>query len=300
MTRICYVDKNFAQSSLAIITVANDIIQEYLDAGYSLTLRQLYYQFVARDLIENSQRSYKRLGSIINDARLAGMISWDAIEDRTRNLQKDSTWDNPSGVIRSAAASYAIDLWKGQDCRLEVWVEKDALIGVMEKACEPLQMPFFSCRGYTSQSEVWGAAQRHLGYQKTGQDAVVLHLGDHDPSGMDMSRDIQDRLHLFGAGTHVRRIALNMDQVDQYSPPPNPAKLTDSRCASYLEEYGDESWELDALSPKVLVALIEDEARAFMDQDLFDEREEKQEKERELLELASDKWYDVVEFLEQQ
>lgn len=300
MTRICYVEKKFARSSMELIEVANTIVREYQADGYTLTLRQLYYQFVSRDIIPNSQQSYKRLGSIINDARLAGLVDWEAIEDRTRNLRKNSHWDNPAGVVKSAADSYGIDLWDGQDHRVEVWVEKDALIGILERVCDEIDMPYFSCRGYTSQSELWGAAQRHRAYQKKGQRPVVLHLGDHDPSGIDMSRDIEDRLHLFGARTIVRRIALTMDQVDQYTPPPNPAKQTDARFAAYAELHGDESWELDALEPKVLDALIREQTAEFLDQEMWDERHDQQEKERETLRAAAERWDDVVEFLGQE
>lgn len=300
MTRIAYIKKSFSASSLEIIRIANAIVADLKSQGYDLTLRQLYYQFVSRDVLPNTQQSYKRLGDIVNNGRLAGLIDWEAIEDRTRNLRKNPHWDNPAGVIKSAADSYGIDLWKGQEHRVEVWVEKDALIGILERACDELDVSYFSCRGYTSQSELWGAAQRHRGYMKAGQRPVVLHLGDHDPSGIDMSRDIEDRLHLFGARTIVRRIALTMDQVDQYSPPPNPAKQTDARFASYAAEHGDESWELDALAPKVIDDLIREQTAEFLDQEMWDERHELQEKGRELLRVAAAKWDDVVEFLEQE
>ena len=73
----------FRASSLAIIDQANEIIDEYQADGYDLTLRQLYYQFVARNLIPNSQSEYNKLGTAINNGRLAGLIDWDAIKDRT-------------------------------------------------------------------------------------------------------------------------------------------------------------------------------------------------------------------------
>jgi len=137
-----------------------------------------------------------------------------------------------------------------------VWVEKEALAGVVAKAAERQDVPWFSCRGYVSQSELWGAAQRLIGYEDDGQDVLILHLGDHDPSGIDMTRDIEDRLELFGCSATVRRIALNMDQVQRYNPPPNPAKLTDSRVGAYLRDYGHQSWELDALDPATMDELI--------------------------------------------
>lgn len=298
MTRICYVKKRFSTKSQALIEIANAIIAEYDAAGYSLTLRQLYYQFVARDHIPNSQKNYKNLGSVINDARLAGLIDWEAIEDRTRNLRSSPHWRNPAGVIASAAQGYGIDLWSDQPNRVEVWVEKDALVGVLERPCSELDVAYFSCRGYTSQSELWVAAQRHMAFERKDQEVFVIHLGDHDPSGIDMSRDIQERLAMFGANTIVRRIALNMDQVEEHQPPPNPAKDSDARFRGYAEKFGDESWELDALEPKILDGLIREHIEDLMDRELFDARFEQQEEDRKLLNAASEGWDKIASELE--
>src|SRR5512139_1588276 len=162
MPKVCYVPKSFSSNSMSIIEKANEIIAEYARLGFDLTLRQLYYQFVSRALIPNKDTEYKRLGSIINDARLAGLIDWDAITDRTRNLRSLSHWDDPGDIIYSAARSYHINRWEDQEYRVEVWIEKDALVGVIEGVCTDLDIPYFSCRGYTSQSEMWAAAQRLL------------------------------------------------------------------------------------------------------------------------------------------
>ncbi|MDX1409295.1 MAG: hypothetical protein R3330_14210, partial [Saprospiraceae bacterium] len=194
MARVAYIQKNFTDDTLAVIAQAVQICDDYARQGYDLTLRQLYYQFVARDLIPNNQRSYKRLGSIINDARMAGYLDWDYIVDRTRNLEDPQKWESPAQIVQAAANSYYIDRWRGQTYRPEVWVEKDALGGVIERACDRHRVPWFSCRGYTSQSEMWGAAQRLRGYIYQGQIPIILHLGDHDPSGIDMTRDIEARL----------------------------------------------------------------------------------------------------------
>jgi hypothetical protein len=279
MPRIPYVDINFREETLRTIDQANSIIREYREQGFDLTLRQLYYQFVARDLIPNKESEYKRLGSVINDGRLAGNIDWLAISDRTRNLQKNAHWKGPAAF------------------RVEVWIEKDALVGILESVCPDLDVPFFSCRGYTSQSEMWRAAQRLIDYD---QKVVILHLGDHDPSGIDMSRDIEERLELFGAldeGDEFRRIALNMDQIREFSPPPNPAKVTDSRFAKYLRRYGRESWELDSMEPTMLADLVSNEIRSYRDDALWNEDVEKENKEREELKLASEKWEDLRSYI---
>lgn len=296
--KIKYQDCNFRADSLAIIETANSILAEYAVRGIIVTLRQLYYQFVARDIIPNKQSEYKRLGSIINDARLAGLIDWEYMQDRTRNLSSLSHWDDPAGVIASAAHGYRRNLWEGQKNYVEVWIEKDALIGVIEGVCERMDVPYFSCRGYTSQSEMWGAAMRLARHERRDkQKTHIIHLGDHDPSGKDMSRDIQDRLAMFGAGTNVHRIALNMNQVDQYNPPPNPAKITDSRATAYIAEFGDESWELDALDPDVLTALISEEIGYLIDWGLFEQRKETQEEERQVLIKTSQNWENVSAFV---
>ena len=269
--KIAYIEKRFSKTSLAIIAHANTIIHEYAKQGYILTLRQLYYQFVARDLIDNKQSEYKRLGSIIADGRLAGMIDWDSIEDRGRKVNRPSTWGNPSEIIETCADQFKLDLWAGQEFRPEVWIEKEALLSIAEAACEPLRVPYFACKGYVSQSAMWAAgAKRITRYIKDGQIPVIIHLGDHDPSGIDMTRDIFDRLDMFAdQPIEVSRIALNMDQVVEHNPPPNPAKITDSRFQTYAAKHGDESWELDALSPKVLVNLIQGKILEMRDDKLW-------------------------------
>lgn len=299
MPKIEYLSKNFSAAVIGVIAKANDIIREYELQGFALTLRQLYYQFVARDLIPNTQQSYKRLGKIVNDGRLAGAIDWDSITDRTRNLQSNSHWSSPESIIDSAAAGYEIDKWAGQDKRVEVWIEKDALVGVIESVCTENDVPFFACRGYNSQSEMWRAAMRLRRYSERGQDPVIIHLGDHDPSGIDMTRDTIDRLQLFAPGKiEVERIALNMDQVEEYGPPPNPAKVTDSRAVDYIAKFGHDSWELDALEPMVIVELVRDKIHDIRNQAHWTESVEREDQERQLLTNVAERWADVVEFME--
>ncbi len=293
-----FIEKNFRRDSLAIIAAANDIIEEYRKDGFTLTLRQLYYQFVARDLIKNQMSEYKRLGAIINDARLAGFIDWEAIEDRTRNVKKPNTWESPQEIVTAVAAQYQEDLWAGQDYRVEVWIEKDALIGVIEPVCERYRVPYFACRGNVSQSEQWRAGKRFENIIADGVRPVVLHLGDHDPSGIDMTRDNQSRLSMFAYDRiEVRRLALNMDQVRAYRPPPNPAKESDSRFAAYAAKFGDKSWELDALDPKVIDRLIARELDDIIDPILWKDAEQRETERKATLGQVAEQWDRVVRTL---
>jgi hypothetical protein len=309
MPKIAYRDYNFKPSTLQTIRQANEIAAEYGRQGFSLTLRQLYYRFVARDLIPNTMRSYKNLGNAINNARYAGMFDWSLITDRTRNAgggDSGYTPGHPEEVIDPAY--YHVTQWEGQSNRVEVWVEKDALIDVIQQGARGLRAITFSCRGYTSSSEVWAAAQRIEGYlrQRSVEKVTILHLGDHDPSGIDMTRDIDTRLKEFieydmpgtyvgpGGDVEIRRIALNMDQIEQYDPPPNPAKETDSRFEGYIQQYGEESWELDALEPNVLVALIRTNIRPLIDDEKWEARARITAEGQATLQAVRDNYEEII------
>ena len=323
MPTFCYQEKQFRPDSLDMIHRVNAVITTYQDQGYSLTLRQVYYRMVAADVIDNNDKEYKKLGDLISNARLAGLIDWHAIEDRTRHSRSESHWRNPSEVIESAAYSYNTDKWVGQKYKVCVWVEKDALIDVVGQACKPLDTPHFSCRGYVSATAMWDAAQRLMGYfYDYGRQPVILHLGDHDPSGVDMSRDIRERLEMFTnycdvyekyyrkhgkmskfrlvsgwPGIIFKRIALNMDQIEQYDPPPNPAKIKDTRSTDYIDQFGPTCWELDALEPTVLNDLITAEIGLFLDYEEFERLHQRQEEERGILNQVAAKWSKVSEFV---
>lgn len=286
MTYICYERKRFTEAHLEVIAKANSVLEDYANQGFTLTVRQLYYQFVSKNWIRNKQSEYTRLAGIINDARLAGLMSWTAIEDRGRSLKGVNTFDGPRDLIKQSLSKYAIDLWANQEWRPEVWVEKQALEGVIGGICGRLRVDFYSTKGYNSQSEQWRAGRRFASYYNKGQKPIVFHLGDHDPSGIDMTRDNRDRLSLFaGVPVTVVRLALNMNQVEEYNPPPNPVKLTDSRTEGYREQYGDSSWELDALSPKVISDLIEQNVLKVRNSQRWDEAVQQETEDRMQLEM---------------
>lgn len=295
MSIICYQERKFSDSSEKVIEVAEAICAEYMAQGYTLTLRQLYYQFVARDIVPNTMQEYKRIGSIINDARLAGRLDWEAIEDRTRNLESLSTWDSPKDILKATAEQFRYDRWDSQPVRIEIWVEKEALVGVIERVANKYRVPYFACRGYASQSELWRAGQRFEGYGECGQQVKVLHLGDHDPSGIDMTRDNDARLQMFSgdADVEVIRLALNADQIKRYKPPPNPAKLTDSRATGYIEKFGSKSWELDALDPKVIDELISAEIETYVDFENWKASVLREEAARKKIAAMAKAWKDV-------
>lgn len=295
-------DIKFKADSLRIIELADEIATAYKQQGYNLTLRQLYYQFISRDAFPNTEQSYKRLGAIINDARMVGMIDWDHIEDRGRESH-GTGWlgteaPSPEDLISYLQYSHSLDLWRDQDYRVEVWVEKQALEEVAERAASRFRVGYFACKGYVSQSEMWRAGVRMRDAIDSGQKPLVLHLGDHDPSGIDMTRDIQERLSLFAEGeVEVRRLALNMPQIRQLNPPPNPAKMTDSRFAGYRAKFGEKSWELDAVSPDQLVRIIQNEIRSVLHEDEFTTAQTEERDGREMYVRLSENWEEAERLL---
>lgn len=281
-----FIDKTFTTDSEAKIRLVNAILAEYQAEGYDLSLRQLYYQMVARGYIENSQKSYKRMGDLVNNARLAGLVDWSMIADRGRETVTPPHWDSPAEIVRAAAQQFAIDKWADQEHYIEVMVEKQALEGVLIPACKSLDVRFSANKGYSSASAMYEAGKRLLRYAQAGKTVWVLYLGDHDPSGIDMTRDVSDRLGLFsGLEINVRRLALNYDQIEDLNPPENPAKDSDARFAAYVAQFGASCWELDAIEPRALAGIVTRAVESLRDPDLWAEAQER-EMQAELLAFA--------------
>jgi hypothetical protein len=290
MSREKFIDHKFNAASLALVAKCNEILEEYRSQGYRLSLRQLYYQLVARDIIENSVKSYKRTGDMVSNARLAGLLDWGMIEDRNRETYANSHWTNPGSILRSAAYSFKMDKWVGQGNYVEVFVEKDALSGILLPVCQELDVKFTANKGYSSSSAMYEASKRLAAAAGRGCNVHVIYLGDHDPSGIDMTRDIRERFELFTRGRmsfDIHRLALNYEQVEMWNPPENPAKDTDSRYESYAAEFGESSWELDAVEPSTLAGLVREQIEDLIDSEAWEKVTEKEtEYKRELEKLA--------------
>lgn len=258
----CYVPKKFSADALELIGWANDIIEDHAAMGLDMTLRQIHYQLVNRPDYANTDANYDKLGKLLSDARLAGLVSWLAIEDRGRSMRDQIYKERPEEMFQGLDEAYRLNKWEDQEWYPVVGIEKQALEGVISGICYNLEVPFIAFKGYSSQSTSWRLGQRLAAAINRGQRPILFHLGDHDPSGMDMTRDTQERLSLFaGSPIIVQRLALNMPQVEQYGLHPNPlklkdGKLSDSRAAAYRAKYGVSSWELDALDPRVIQELI--------------------------------------------
>ena len=159
---------------------------------------------------------------------------------------------------------------ENQPLYVELWTEKDALTSVLLPICEEYHIPLVVNKGYSSASAMYQASRTIREAVGNGQEAVIIYVGDHDPSGIDMDRDIRERLEEFGAAVIVRPIALTMAQVREMNPPPNPAKITDPRAAKYIERHGNISWEVDAIPPETLHDLVRDEIEACTNMEYYE------------------------------
>jgi len=335
--------------SLQIVDTVNRILNDYRRQGYSLTVRQIYYQMISKDLFpdswidiaynrkknlpdntKNTEKSYDKLQGIIGDARMAGYIDWNMIVDRTRDRVSNNHFTSPSQVIDSSSYWYTTDHWRGQSWHIEVMVEKQALEGILIPVCRKLDVGFSSNKGYGSLSALYDIGVNLRRQMDLGKNILVIYFGDHDPSGLDMSRDIEDRLKVFSKYDFyapnadplteekkfkqalrsknpksyrrfrnsqysplqfkVERAALNMDQVIELGLPPNPAKTTDTRCAKYIAEFGENSYELDAIEPAPLVSLVENIVLRYRDEKEYKKVLLEEEIERKAIRDFSKKW----------
>lgn len=266
--KIAYTEKlRLNKANIERLETINGIIETYLADNYVMTLRQLYYQLVQRNIIPNVQKEYAKLSILLKQGRMAGIVDWDAIMDRGRQPQIPWSTSGIAGALKTIHDQYRLDLQDGQKNYIEVWVEKDALANVMERVTRKYHINLMVNKGYSSCSAMHESYERFRDADKPG---VLLYFGDHDPSGKDMVRDIEARLIEFGLEDfRVENPALNIDQIRRYALPENPAKLTDPRAVEYIKQYGNKSWELDALEPPVLVDIVEKSVLSHMNKAQF-------------------------------
>ena len=203
---------------------------------------------------------------------MAGLIDWDAIKDRGRQLNRLPHWGSPADIVEACAAQYNIDLWADQSWRVEVWTEKDAAVGVIDDLCRRYDVPYLACRGNSSTSAEYDGAMRFRRYRDKVQRCVILYAGDHDPSGVAMSAIHDRRLNEISVPVYVDQVALNLDQVRRYGLAPNPVKKADTKAKAYIDRFGEDCWEIEALDPAVLQDLIEMAILKYLDRPRFEKR----------------------------
>lgn len=249
-----------------LVKAVNDILDRYPE-NVKLTLRQIYYQLVAAHIIENDEHVYKSLSSMLVKARESGAVDDSRMEDRGRETiggdheasDPETFYQTYEDWFRNCWKQYQRPMWNDQPRYVEIFVEKDALSRLVSDVASKYGVSTSVCKGYSSYTLLKNAADRIV--ENCGDDRypVILYLGDHDPSGVDMTRDLGARLERYGVPegeTTVKRIALLPEQIEQYNLPPAPVKGGDSRTKKFVAKYGDGVVELDALDATVLQDIV--------------------------------------------
>lgn len=284
-----------SKENLVLLNTINSIIEEYKADGYTLSLRQSYYQLVSRNIIANNVKEYAKLSTLLTKGRMAGIVDWSAIEDRGRVPKIPYSVTGVEDALQDTYTQYRIDRQKGQKNYIEVLIEKDALSSIFKRVTDEYHIRLLVNKGYSSCSAMYSLYLRIVNaYMVGAKKATIIYFGDHDPSGKDMIRDVYDRVIEMLQNSNyplickdkcfdIIPVALTMEQVKHYNPPENPAKITDPRAKGYIKEFGNKSWELDALSPKVLAQLTKDTIENLIDLDLYNSVVAEEQKQKNII-----------------
>lgn len=230
-----------------------DAITTVADAYTRLTVRQLYYQLVARQVIEKTEKAYKRVCAVSGQMRHDGTLAYGKIADGHRTRHHAYTCSDLAGALHDIHSQYRRNYWDDQPYHVEIWCEKDALSGVIRPVCDELRVPYVATRGFPSLTLIYESAGALLA---TGKPAHIFYFGDHDASGQSISAGLEPALQAHGAPVQVQRVALSPKQIIVYNLPTRPGKESDSRHARFADTYGDACVELDALPPDVLATMV--------------------------------------------
>jgi hypothetical protein len=299
-----------------LIKAVNEILATY-DPKEKITLRQLFYQLVIRKIIENELKNYKLLSAKLVKAREDGDVDDGRFEDEERPvIGGDADSEDPTGYyedhedsFRTCWERYSRPRWWGQDYYVEIFVEKRALVKQIAEVAEPYGVTTCATRGYSSYTFIVNAIDRIMrccerweGEPGSIRKPVILQFGDRDPSGVDMTRDQEERLQRYGLIERlcelgcdidycVERIALTAEQIEQYHLPPDPAKIKDKRTKKFIEEYGNAAVELDALDANVLKKLVKEAIESRIDARIWNGDIDREEKERQQIRKLVEKHF---------
>ncbi len=253
------------EKSLELLAQVQIIIGSY---DFALTLRQIYYQLVAKQIIPNDQSAYRKLSRLCVMGRDEGILPEDAFVDRLREVDKPDSWTDLTEYMDTIKDSYRKDIWNEQATYIEIWTEKDALRGVIAPVTHHFDVSLLVVRGQVSRTAIYESYERYAEQIKTGKDCYLSYFGDFDPSGMCIYDSLVERLKSYGPyglSISYERIALTPGQISAYELPQDPAKQSDPSYRKFVIEYGDNVVELDSLPPDALRDLIRDCIEAKID-----------------------------------
>jgi hypothetical protein len=265
--------------SRADMDVIRAAIRDTLERYRPMTVRQVFYQLVSQGVIAKSENEYKQtVIRLLTSMRLEGDIPFGWIADNTRWMRKPRTHSSLKDALRRTAECYRRSLWDNQDVYVEVWLEKEALAGVLYEVTEEWDVPLMVTRGYASLSYLHEAAEA---IQAQSKPAHLYYFGDYDPSGLDITRAVEGRLREFAPDADItfERVAVTVEQIEVWGLPTRPTKSTDSRS----KDFAGESVEVDAIPPEQLRALVADCIERHVDPHALRVLQVAEESERNIL-----------------
>jgi hypothetical protein len=267
-----------SRSTKAEVEARRDALFYIIEAGRPMTVRQVFYQATVRGLVEKAESGYAKVQTDLTIMRRAGDLPYDWLADNTRWQRKPTTFDGVEEALRDTAAFYRKSLWTNADCYVEVWLEKDALAGVVYPVTSMFDVPLMVARGYASLSFLYSAAEY---INQLDVPTYIYHLGDFDPSGVNAGEKIEESLRELAPAAEIffERIAVTPEQITAWDLPTRPTKASDTRSKGF----GTISVELDAIEPNQLRALVQDAIEQHLPAHEYKILKAAEESERELL-----------------
>ena len=243
-----------------------------------MTVRQVFYQATVHDIVEKTEAGYTKVQTDLVQMRRSGLLPYDWLADNTRWQRKARSFDGIEQGLAHTAKFYRKDLWAAADCYVEIWLEKDALAGVVVPVTASYDVPLMVARGYASLSFLHSAAD-YIGQLEV--PTYVYHFGDYDPSGVNAAEKIEQTLREMApnAQIHFQRVAVQPWQIEEWDLPTRPTKTSDTRS----KNFGDISVELDAIDPDRLRELVGDVIERHLPEHEFNILKAAEESERAII-----------------
>jgi hypothetical protein len=266
------------RSTRAEVEARREALLDIIDAGKPMTVRQVFYQATVRNIVEKAETGYNKVQVDLTKMRRDGSLRYDWLADNTRRQRKPRSFDSVEQALQDTAALYRKNLWRDADCYVEVWLEKDALAGVVLPVTAMFDVPLMVARGYASLSFLYNAAE----YIKSlDVPTFIYHLGDFDPSGVNAGEKIEATLHELAPDAEIifKRLAVTRTQITRWRLPTRPTKTSDTRARGF----GETSVELDAVDPNDLRALVQRAIEQHLPPQQYEVLKVAEESERRLI-----------------
>jgi len=261
-----------------------------LKAEHPMTVRQLFYRLVSASVISNDRANYQLVSRLMTKARDDGRCEFDWIVDRSRPEYAPNVFTDAAEYARTVKRSYRKDYWSNQPEYVEAWVEKDAIIGSIEDVTDDLGITVRVGRGFLSTTKAHEIAEH---FKSIDKPITVFYLGDHDPSGRDIERDLYKRIRTYGCDFTLRRLAIHKADIRKFHLPPLRIKDGDSRSTAFRKKHGEQCVELDSLPPTELRKRIGDAVDNLIDVELWNRAVDVEEAELASIQSFADKWSEL-------